>query len=213
MRRTALIAAPIASLAIAAGLALSPASTPATADTTNSTASAHPGSHYRADTVHSSLVFQIKHAGVTNFYGRFNGITGEFTIADESIEKSHFEAAIDLETVDTGNGNRDNHLKGPDFFNVRQFPEATFESTNIRRLSGDRYEVTGDFSLHGVTREITGEMEYHGTGRFRNNDIAAFEARLSINRSDFGITQYLDNGTLGDQVVITVAVEGVKQDD
>mgnify|MGYP006426298645 CR=1 FL=1 len=212
MRRTALIAAPIASLAIAAGLALSPASTPATADTSASTNTAHPGPHYRADTVHSSLVFQIKHAGVTNFYGRFNGVTGEFNFNPDDLGESHFEATIDLESVDTASERRDNHLKGPDFFNVRQFPEATFESTSIRRLSGDRYEVTGEFSLHGVTREITGEMEYHGTGRFRNNDIAAFEARLSINRSDFGITQFLDNGMLGDEVEITVAVEGVKQD-
>lgn len=208
MRRTALIATPITALAIAAAIAISPTATPAAADAV----AAHPGPHYEADTVHSSVVFEIKHAGITNFYGRFNGVTGTFYMDPDNLDDTHFEATIDLDSVDTGNENRDNHLRGPDFFNVRQFPEATFESTSIRRVSGNTYELTGEFDLHGVTKQITAEVDFHGTGRFRNNEIAAFEARFSIDRSDFGITQYLDAGVLGDEVEIIVAVEGVKQD-
>lgn len=206
MKRTALIVTPLVGLAALAGLSTT---------SSNATASAelnHPGKHFAADTVHSNVMFMIKHAGVSNFYGRFNNFSGEFNLDPKNPSESHFNAEIEIDSVDTGNANRDGHLKGPDFFNVRQFPKATFKSTSVSATSdAGFYELRGEFTLHGVTRPVTAEVEDLGTSSFSGKAVHAFEAVFTINRSEFGITQYLDSGTLGDEVTIVVAVEGVKQ--
>jgi polyisoprenoid-binding protein YceI len=173
-------------------------------------------STYKPDVVHSSIIFRIRHAGVANFYGRFNEFEGSFTWDDASPENSDFEFTIKLDSVDTGNEGRDNHLRNPDFFNVRQFPTARFKSTSVTPRGDSNFEVAGELTLHGVTKAITANLEHTGSGRFRNNEVMGFEATFDIKRSDFGIMYGLapdqgEGGGIGNTVRLIFAVEGVKQ--
>src|SRR4051794_19448113 len=87
---------------------------------------------YQVDPVHSTAIFKISHFNMAPFYGRFVGPTGTFVL-DEDMTKSTFTIEIPVDKIDTANEKRDNHLKGPDFFNVKQYPTATFKSTSIKK--------------------------------------------------------------------------------
>ncbi len=171
---------------------------------------------YSVDPVHSSVVFSIKHAGIANFYGRFNELKGTFHINRENPSESTFSAEIPIESVDTNNEGRDKHLKAADFFNMRQYPTASFVSTGLSETDEEGvYDLTGRLTLHGTTKEVTAKLHDFGTGNFRGKDIAAFEARFSIQRTDFGMSTYVapdgsDSGGLGNTVNIIISVEGVK---
>jgi polyisoprenoid-binding protein YceI len=174
------------------------------------------GGSYRVDPTHSSVIFQIKHAGVTNFYGRFNKLTGTWTYDPNDLSTASFEFSIDNESVMTGASDRDDHLKSPDFFNVKQFPTTTFKSTKLIDQPGNIHKLVGDLTLHGETHEITADFAFLGEGSFRGKDIAAFEVMFKINRRDFGMTTYSaadgsDSGGLGNSVMIIVSVEAQKQ--
>ncbi len=171
---------------------------------------------YAVDPVHSSVVFRIKHAGVANFYGRFNGLTGEFTFDPENPSAGQFAFSVKTQNVDTGNSQRDDHLRNADFFNAVQFPTIDFKSTSITHVEGNHYVLKGDLSLHGKTKPIEAKFEWLGTGTFRNRPIAAFEALIEIKRSDFDMTHYMapdgsDSGGLGNNVTIKVAVEAAQR--
>jgi len=171
---------------------------------------------YEVDGVHSSAMFRIKHAGIANFYGRFNEIKGTFHIDRDNPSNSTFRAEIPIKGVDTANERRDGHLQAADFFNMRQYPTATFVSTGMSATDAEGvFEVRGDLTLHGRKKAITAELHDFGTGNFRGKDIAAFEARFTIKRTDFGMTTYVaedgsDSGGLGNTVDVIIAVEGVK---
>lgn len=171
---------------------------------------------YKPDAVHSSVVFRIKHAGVTNFYGRFKHIDGEYSLDPENPADSFFNFQIKTASVETDNEKRNNHLRSPDFFNVRQFPKATFESESVTKTGSNTYEVEGDLTLHGETNPVTATVEHTGSGTWQGNDILSFEADFRIKRADFGMTNFLasdhsDDGPLGNTVHLTVSVEGIKQ--
>lgn len=169
---------------------------------------------YEVDTVHSSLIFKIRHAGMANFYGRFNAFTGQINFDQANPVNSTFNFTVQTDSVDTGNNGRDGHLKNADFFNSRQFPTIEFKSTGVKALSEGRYELTGDLTLMGETRPVTATLTDVSTGKVRDNDAMGFEARFSIKRSDFGMTKYLatdngEGGALGNTVDLIVAVEAV----
>lgn len=173
-------------------------------------------SMYGVDPVHSSVIFKIKHAGVTNFYGRFDKMTGSWTFDPDDLSTASFEFEIDNATVNTGSNKRNNHLKSADFFNVKQFPTTSFKSTKLESVSGSMYTLTGELTLHGETHTVTADLEYLGEGSFGGHDLAAFEAIFTINRRDFGMTTYgaadgSDTGVLGNTVKILISVEGPKQ--
>lgn len=166
---------------------------------------------YGVDAVHSSVVFRIKHAAVTNFYGRFNAVSGSFSFDPAAPESGTFAFEIDNNSVDTANKDRDEHLKSPDFFNTKQFATTTFKSTKIAKNADGTFALTGDFTLHGVTKPVTASLQWLGEGEFRGQPLAAFEAVFEFKRSDFGMTKYLEGGALGDDVRVIVAVEGPKK--
>lgn len=168
---------------------------------------------YEVDNVHTSVVFKIRHAGVSNFYGRFNNFKGEVHFDEANPAASRIAFTVQTDSVDTANASRDGHLKNADFFNSRQFPEITFVSTGIKK-SGDAYELTGDLTLQGVTKPVTATLSGFSTGQFMDTDRLGFEAAFSIQRSDFGMTKYLapdngEGGALGNKVDLIVAVEAV----
>lgn len=188
----------------------------AEAEPVSGMAKASVAGNYKVDPVHSSVHFVIRHAGVANFYGRFNELEGTFSIDPENPSSSSMSFTVNTASVDTNSDGRDNHLRSADFFNARQFPTATFTSTSFTPAGDGLWQVAGNFTLLGETRPVTARLDFLGTGRFRQSDIAAFEASLEIKRTDFGMTTYVaddggEGGALGNTVTILLSVEGVRQ--
>ena len=163
---------------------------------------------FELDPVHSSTLFRIHHAGAGRFWGRFNKVSGTVAWPRDDSAAPVFDVSVKTESVDTGNDRLDGHLKGPDFFNAREFPAVTFKSTSAERLRDGFWKVTGDMTMLGVTKPVTAEVEVTGV---RGNPVlakAGWEAVFQINRSDFGMDWGIENASLSNDVRLIVALEG-----
>ncbi|MCA9557021.1 MAG: polyisoprenoid-binding protein [Myxococcales bacterium] len=159
------------------------------------------------DGAHAYAHFSIIHFGIAPNYGRFDTIGGSYDV--EGGELKGLTIDIDAASINTGVKKRDDHLKGPDFFNVKQFPKLTFKSTKVEKKSDDTYAVTGDLTIHGVTKSVTAEVKKTGMGKDPwGNDRIGFTADLTIKRSDFGITHMAEG--LSDEVKLMLSAEGIK---
>lgn len=164
---------------------------------------------YKIDPVHSSVVFSVKHNGVTDFYGAFKDISGTVTFDAADASKSSVELTVPVESIDTRSEKRDQHLKSPDFFNAKQFPAITFKSSKIEG-SGESYKITGDLTIHGVTKPVTADFKRGADGKGgQGKTVGGGEARFAIKRSDYDMKFML--GPLGDEVNIILSLEGAKQ--
>ncbi len=166
---------------------------------------------YTVDGVHSFVWFRCKNLAQAGSWviGRFNEVSGKIVV-DKNPAKSSVEITINAASVDTGVPDRDNHLRSPDFLNVKRFPTITFKSTRIRQLKPDLYEVTGDLTLHGTTRTITVQMRKTGEGKnFKGVPVISFEGTFTIKRSEFGMKGLLN--LAGDEVTITLSIQGIRQ--
>lgn len=164
---------------------------------------------YEIDGVHSAVIFRIKHLGVSYSYGRFNQITGSFTYDEAKPEASSIQVEIPTDSIDTGHEGRDQHLKSPDFFNAAEFPTITFKSKEVKKAKDGKLAVTGDLSLHGVTKAVTAEVEFVGAGdRGQMGNKAGFEATFTIKREDFGMSKMVGETGIGNEVRVTVSLEG-----
>lgn len=171
-------------------------------------AAAWAGETFVIDPVHSTVIFKNHHFNAGYVYGRFNNIGGSFTL-DDDASKSSVSATVAVDSVDTANKGRDDHLKGPDFFNAKQFPEITFKSTSVSG-SGDKLEVVGDLTLHGVTKSVTVVLNKTGLGKgMKGETRAGLEGSFTVKRTDFGMDKMV--GPSGDEVTLIIALEGVKQ--
>ena len=159
---------------------------------------------YEIDPVHSMLVFRIKHMDVGMIYGRFNSPTGRFTFDEQNPSASSFQAQVKAADFDTGNEKRDQHVRGPDFFNAREFPLIGFKSTSVKAGESGRYEVSGTLTMHGQARPVTATVEKIGSGGNR----IGFEGAMEVKRSDFGVKGVQG---VGDDVRVIIAFEGVKK--
>ena len=165
---------------------------------------------YVVDPVHSSVSFKIAHVGISYIHGRFDDVSGKFVIDKEDPAKSSFTLSIKTESVNTNFAKRDEHLRTPDYFNVKQFPTMTFQSTSVKAIPGG-YEATGDLTLHGVKKPVTITLKGGDkTVEFpKGMHRIGFTVSLQIKRSEFGMKTGLDS--LGDDVYIDIGVEAVKQ--
>jgi polyisoprenoid-binding protein YceI len=164
---------------------------------------------YAIDPVHSTVLFRISHAGVSNFYGRFNDVAGSFTVAEGGT--GSVTVTIPVAGVDTNNKQRDDHLKSTSFFSAEEFPEITFKSDALKHMGGNKYEAKGTLTLHGVSKEVTVAVERIGTkdtGKMMGYR-TGFEGVVTIKRSDFGMKYGLD--MIGDEVRLILDVEGQRQ--
>jgi polyisoprenoid-binding protein YceI len=163
---------------------------------------------YNIDPVHSGITFKIEHLGITSVQGRFNEVSGSFTI-DKDASKCSFNASIKTETVDTNNAKRDEHLRGTDFFDVKQFPALTFKSTSVED-SKLGLKVTGDLTLHGKTKPVTFYLSGGKTAEFpKGTQRIGYTTQLTIKRSDFDMDKL--SNAIGDEVTIEITVEGTKK--
>ena len=171
-----------------------------------------PGEHdWTVDTVHSSVVFKVKHANAAWFQGTFDTITGKVSLDPSKPEAGSVSVTIPVDSVDTNDKKRDEHLRGPDFFNGKENPNITFASSKIAK-KGDKFEVTGDLAMAGKSKSITIEVEKTGEGEFHGKRIG-FATTFTIKRSDFGMTYGVDKNALGDEVTLSIAIEGIQGGD
>ena len=172
--------------------------------------SARAAQEFEIDPTHSSVLFRIDHLQAARFWGRFNAIEGGFRFDPEAPDESFVRITIPVDGVDTGNENRDRHLKSQDFFSAVEFPDITFESTKIERVGEDAYRVTGDLTIRGQTKEITAGAQHTGTADVnpRFGLRSGYEATFEIDRTEFGVSWGAENDMLGRVVRIVIALEG-----
>jgi polyisoprenoid-binding protein YceI len=162
------------------------------------------------DPVHSSVSFMISHAGISHIHGRFNDFSGKFVIDKDDPAKSSFAFAIKIDSVDTNNQKRDEHLRAPDYFNAKQFPEMTFQSTQVKAIDGG-YDISGDLTMHGVTKPVT--LQLKGGDKLvefpKGTQRIGFTTTPTIKRSEFDMTAGAPS--LGDEIPINMGLQAVKQ--
>jgi polyisoprenoid-binding protein YceI len=165
-----------------------------------------------SDPVHSEVDFTIRHMSVSNVHGRFGAVAATIVYNQADVAKSTVTATIGVSTVTTGEAARDTHIKSPDFFDVANFPTATFTSTSVVK-NGDRLTVTGNFTLHGVTRPVVLDVEGPSTPAMGmdHKPHSGFSATTTISRSAFGIGTKFPASIVGDEVKLSIDLEVVKQ--
>ncbi len=167
--------------------------------------------NYEIDGVHSGVVFRIMHAGAAPFHGMFPTLSGTMSVDAQNPQATSIDVTIDTSKISTGNNSRDDHLRSADFFNARQFPTSTFKATGAKAAGDGAMTVDGELTLLGKSLPVTATITPTGEGEFRGSKRAGFEATLSFKRSDFGMTTYVQEGVLGDEVRLTVFIEGIEQ--
>ncbi|MEU0249796.1 YceI family protein [Streptomyces sp. NPDC006235] len=144
---------------------------------------------YTIDPAHSTIGFVARHAMVTNVKGSFQDFTG--TLHLDGTDPSRSTASLDvvMDSIETGNADRDGHLKSSDFFKADEFPAMTFRSTGAEALGGDDYRITGDLTILGTTRPLTIDLEFNGAAKDPfGNERVGFEGKAEILRSEWGLT-------------------------
>ena len=166
------------------------------------------------DPVHSEVSFVVRHMMVSKVRGRFDKFEGTIVTAPDPLQSS-VTATVDLSSVNTGEPNRDNHIRSADFFEVESHPHLTFRSTGVRP-DGDNFLLDGDLTIRGTTKPVTLKLEVNGFGPDAfGGTRAGFSASGEINRNDFGVSY---NGPIpgatggvivSEKVAITIEIEGV----
>lgn len=161
---------------------------------------------YALDTTHAAVTFQVSHLGLSWTSGRFKEIGGSFRVDAANPARTAFAITAKADSLDTDNAKRDEHLRGPDFFDTRQNPVVGFRSTSVKPLEGG-YQVTGDLTLHGVTKPVTVNLFGGKTAEFPQGvHRTGFSGEFKIKRSEFGMDKMLE--AIGDEVHVTVSFEG-----
>jgi polyisoprenoid-binding protein YceI len=171
-------------------------------------------STWTSDPAHSEVDFTIRHGGVSNVHGRFGKVAATLVYNEADVTKSTVTATIDVSTVDTGESPRDTHLKTDAFFDVAQFPTATFTSTSVAK-NGSKLAVSGNFTLHGVTKPVVLDVDGPSTpveGMMDHKPHSGFTATTTISRTAYGIGTAFPSALVGDEVKLTIEVEIVKQE-
>ncbi|PRX98457.1 YceI family protein [Allonocardiopsis opalescens] len=171
---------------------------------------------WKIDPTHSEIGFTVRHMMVSKVRGRFREFDATLVVAEDPTQ-STAEATIEASSLDTGNQQRDDHIRSADFFDAENHPRFSFRSTAVRP-DGDDYVLVGELTLHGVTRTVELELEYNGGRKDPyGNDRVGFSLEGEINRRDFGITieMPMDGGgvVVGDKVKLEIDAEFTRQGD
>ncbi|MGE8203537.1 YceI family protein [Heyndrickxia sp. NPDC080065] len=174
-------------------------------------------SKWAIDSVHSSVDFSVKHMMVSKVKGTFHQFNAVVEANPTDLTTATIDFNIDVESIDTRNNDRDNHLRSADFFDVAQFPKMTFKSSKIVKTGDDEYNVTGDVTLHGVTRPETFSVTFEGLAKdpMSGAEKIGFSANGKLKRSDYGLTwnAALETGgvLVGDDIKVSIEIEAAKE--
>lgn len=171
---------------------------------------------WNLDPAHSVAEFKVKHMMISNVKGRFAKLTGTLSLDEPSHADSLVEVSVEAASIQTGDEQRDAHLKSADFFDAAKFPALAFKSTGVRVVKDGELSVDGDLTIHGVTRKVSFAVEGPtppSKDPWGNTRIAV-SATTKINRKDFGLTwnAALETGGIlvGEDVTISLDVQFVK---
>lgn len=166
---------------------------------------------WTVDAAHSEIGFSVKHMMISKVKGSFTGFEAEVEANEEDLTGALIDFKIDINSINTNNEDRDNHLRSADFFDAENHPNILFTANNIVKKN-DEYELTGDLTIKGVTRPTTFEVEYGGKGTNPwGVEVVAFNAVGKINRKEFGLTwnQALETGgvLVGEDIKLSLDVQ------
>ena len=174
-----------------------------------------PTGTWTVDPAHSTVGFSVKHMGIANVRGKFTEFEGTLEMK-ERLGDCRAHGTVKVASIDTGEAQRDEHLRSPDFFDVEQSPEITFESTHVEAIDDESSRVTGNLTMHGITHEIKLNVLIQGTDTDPwGNTRAGLEVVGTLKRSDFDIkfNQALGSGNLlvGDKVAMALDISAILQ--
>jgi polyisoprenoid-binding protein YceI len=168
------------------------------------------------DPMHSEVQFKIKHLVISTVSGFFRSFEGQLETENDDFTDAKIDFSLDIASVDTNQGQRDEHLKSADFFDAAQYPKITFKSTSFTKTGDDEYTLVGDLTIKDVTKPVTLAVEFGGsTADFYGNTKAGFEITGKINRKEFGLVYdgVTEAGAivLGEDIKLLINVQFAKQ--
>lgn len=169
---------------------------------------------YKLDTSHTKVGFSVAHMVVSKVSGRFNKATAQISVDDQDLTKSSVSVQVDAASINTDDTQRDEHLRGSDFFDVKRYPTIKFKSTKLVKAGG-KYKLSGDLTIRDVTKPVTLDAAISDLVKTPfNTQIRAVTVNGTIKRSDFGLkwNKVLDAGGLavGEEVTLDITAEIVK---
>ena len=175
-----------------------------------------PAGTWMVDPDHSKVGFAVKHMGVATVRGEFREFEGTIEIG-EDLESSRAHGTVQAASVDTGQEQRDAHLRSPDFFDVEANPELRFQSKHIEAVDEESLRIVGDLTLNGVTRELELAAEVLGTGVGADDEPRlGLEVTGELSRRDYGMRFNAalgsGNAVVADKVRLELDIATVKQD-
>jgi polyisoprenoid-binding protein YceI len=170
---------------------------------------------YTIDKAHSRIGFKIRHLMISNVLGKFGDFDGEIKFNPNQIDKSSTSATISVSSIDTDNSKRDDHLRSPDFFAAKDYPQIKFESKKTTSTGDKSFTLLGDLTMRGVTKPITLDVTYSGPVKdFAGDNKVGFVATTTLNRKDFGLTwnKILEAGgvAVGEEVKVEIELEATE---
>ncbi len=173
-----------------------------------------PAGTYQMETRHTQVLFAIPHFGITDYYGRFEKVSGTLNFNPAAPEKSSVSVSIGTGSANVMSSELVGELIGPSVFDSATFPNATFESKSVERTGPASGRMTGDLTIHGVTKSVTFDVTFNGGVKAPMGgggyDIG-FHATTVIKRSDFGLDKMMWSGAVGDEVKLTIEALFVQQ--
>lgn len=169
---------------------------------------------WKLDTSHTNVGFSVPHLKVSKVEGRFKEVSAKVSLDDADLTKSEVSVDINAASIDTWDAKRDDHLKGPDFFDVKKFPKLTFKSTKLVK-AGAGYKLTGNLTIRDVTKPVTLDATLSAPVKTPwGNHARAVTVTGKVNRGDFGLkwNKLLDAGgvVVGEEVTLNISAEVTK---
>ena len=168
------------------------------------------------DPSHSEVLFKVKHLMISTVTGHFHAFTSSVETDGDDFSTAQINFSAEIESISTGDAQRDAHLKSPDFFDAAQFPSLTFASTGLSRVSEEQYRLSGNLTMHGITKSVVLDVEFGGIAKDPwGNTKAGFTISGKINRKDFELNWNvaLETGGIlvGEEVKLHAEVQFAKQ--
>jgi len=167
------------------------------------------------DPAHSEVQFKVKHLVISSVTGSFKSFGGSVTTDGEDFETAKIDFYIDVQSIDTNQAQRDEHLRSGDFFEASAHPQIKFESTSLKKFSGATYKLSGNLTMHGITQTVELNVEYGGSGKDGYGNVKhGFEVTGVIHRKEYGMTynSVMEAGglTLGEDIKLIANIQVVK---
>ena len=170
------------------------------------------GQTWSVDKAHSQLNFSVTHLSIADIGGAFRSFDSKITASKDDFSDASIELTAEVGSVNTGNDQRDNHLKTPDFFDAAKYPTLVFKSKSFTKVQGKKYKLAGDLTFHGVTKPVVLDVTLNGTttNPMSKKATAGFTITGVIKRSDFGVAASMPAAMLSDEVRLVANTEFAK---